>query len=141
MALSRSPPLLAGRQPDIVRRFGHSIGLLRERIASRTPSTRSAFERMDGRRCSSSELRRRDTCEVAVGRCEHDAFRRWQFLERYAKPRARCEPGPRDVAVSVEFRILEIDERNCARFEAAASTRSGLIAATRARSRPSARGR
>src|SRR4029450_5575023 len=76
-------------------RIGHSIGILRQVIASRTPCTRSAFERMDGQRGRSSELRRRDTCEVAVGRCEHDAFRWWQFLKDYAKPRARCEPGPR----------------------------------------------
>src|SRR5262249_58402424 len=84
---------------------------------SRNPSTGSAFERMDGPRGSSSELRRRNTCEVTVGRCEHDAIRRLQLLQRHAKPRARCEPGPPDVAVSVGLRILEIDERDRAPFE------------------------
>src|SRR5262249_50729007 len=109
--------LLASGKPDIVRRFGHVIDSRRERIASQGPSSRPAFEcvyRQGGR---SSELSRRDMGEVTVGRSEHDTFRRWPLLERLAHSCAGCEPGAGDVAIAVELRILEIDERDAACIE------------------------
>src|SRR6185295_10357768 len=93
--------LLSSGKPDIIWRFGHAIVARRERISSHGPSTRPASERLYRQRGRSSELCRRDMGEVAVGGSEHNAFRRSQLLESRTQPRAGCEPGAGNVAVSI----------------------------------------